>query len=128
MNLIANTGIQLLTVPLEINMNDNFKMFFHEWFDLTDEQLKLEIAHHFSEDEIWVKKKDLHNLLGLGLTDGKVGRFEDGIFKPYNWEEIKGDFFSEGNKPIVPMESDGDNSDCFQISVNRFRWDKFENQ
>lgn len=128
MNLIANTGIQLLTVPLEINMNDNFKMFFHEWFDLTDEQLKLEIAHHFSEDEIWVKKKDLHNLLGLGLTDGKVGRFEDGIFKPYNWEEIKGDFYSEGNKPIVPMESDGDNSDCFQISVNRFRWDKFENQ
>jgi hypothetical protein len=128
MNLIANTGIQLVTVPFEVNLNDNFKMYFHEWFDLKEEQLKLEIAHHFTEEEIWVNKKNIYNLFGLGLTDGKVGRIEDGVFKPYSWEDIKDDFFSEGNETITPMETDGDISNCFQISVNRFRWDKFENE
>ena len=60
MNLIANTGIQFFTIQLEINLNDNFKMYFHEWFDVNDEQLKLEIAHNFTEDEIWVSKKDIY--------------------------------------------------------------------
>ena len=62
MNLIANTGIQLFTIPLEIDLNNNFKMFFHEWLDSQDIQLKLEIAHYFSEEEIWVKKFDLSEL------------------------------------------------------------------
>jgi hypothetical protein len=128
MNLIANTGIQLFTVPLEINLNDNFKMYFHEWFDVSDEQLKLEIAHNFTEDEIWVSKKDIYNLLGLGLTDGKVGRIEEGVFKPYKWEDIKSDFISEGNNPITPMETDSGESDCFQITLSRCRWEQFENQ
>ena len=127
MNLIANTGIQFFTVPLEINLNDNFKMYFHEWFDMKDEQLKLEIAHNFSEDEIWVSKKDIYNLLGLGLTDGKVGRIEDAVFKPYKWEEIKDDFFSDENQTITPMESEDGGSDCFQMTLNRCRWEKFEN-
>jgi hypothetical protein len=128
MNLIANTGIQIITVPMEINLNDNFKMYFHEWFDVQDEQLKLEIAHNFTEDEIWISKKDIFNLLGLGLTDGKVGRMEDGVFKPYKWEEIKNDFISEGNQLITPMETDAGESDCFQMSLGRCRWEKFENQ
>jgi hypothetical protein len=128
MNLIANTGIQFFTVPLEINLNDNFKMYFHEWFDVADEQLKLEIAHHFPEDEVWVSKKDIYNLLGLGLTNGKVGRNEDGVFKQYKWEEISSDFFSEGNQIIIPMESEEGGSNCFQVNHNRCRWENFENR
>ena len=77
-NLIANTGIQLLAVPLEINEDDNFKMYFHEWYDTDDEQLKLEIAHFFPEEEIWVKK---HHLSLLGYVS-------NGIVKD-NWENIK---------------------------------------
>lgn len=127
MNLIANTGIQFFTVPLEINLNDNFKMYFHQWFDTKDEQLKLEIAQYFSEDEIWVSKKDIYNLLGLGLTDGKVGRIEDGVFKPYKWEEIEDEFFSDGNQTITPMESEDVGTDCFQMTPNRCHWEKFEN-
>jgi len=127
MNLIANTGIQFFNVPLEINLNDNFKMYFHEWFDVEDEQLKLEIAHNFSDDEIWVSKRDIFNLLGLGLTEGKVGKIEEGVFKSYKWEEIKDDFFSEGNKIITPMESEAGGSDCFQITNSRCRWENFEN-
>ena len=128
MNLIANSGIQLFTVPMEINLNDNFKMYFHEWFDVEDEQLKLEIAHNFTEDQIWVSKKDIFNLFGLGLTDGKVGRNEDGIFKPYKWDDIKSDFNLEGKIPITPMAAVTGELDCFQISVARCRWEKFENQ
>jgi len=126
MNLIANSGIQFLTVPIEINLNDNFKMYFHEWFDVEDEQLKLEIVHNFSENEIWVKKYDLA-LLGY-LTDGKVGRFDDnGKFKAYKWEDISDDFFSEGNQTIIPMATDDGGTDCFQINTNHCRWEKFEN-
>ena len=128
MNLIANSGIQLFTVPMEINLNDNFKMYFHEWFDVEDEQLKLEIAHNFTEDNIWVSKKDIFNLLGLGLTDGKVGRNDEGVFNPYKWEDIIGDFISDGNNPITPMETDSGESDCFQITTRSCRWEKFENQ
>jgi hypothetical protein len=127
-SLIANTGIHFFTIPLEINLDDNFKMYFHEWFDTEVEQLKLEIAHNFSEDEIWVSKKDIFNLLGLGLTDGKVGSIEDGVFKPYKWEDIKNDFFSEGKQTITPMESDNVGTDCFQITNLRCRWEKFENR
>jgi hypothetical protein len=128
MNLIANSGIQFLTFPLEINLNDNFKMFFHEWFDIDQEQLKLELAHNFTDEGIWVSKKDIYNLLGLGLTEGRVGTFIDGRFKPYKWEDIKSDFFAEGNKPITPMETQSGESDCFHITPNRCRWEKFENK
>jgi hypothetical protein len=116
MNLIANSGIQFLTTPLEINLNDNFKMYFHEWFDIADAQLKLEISHFFPEEEIWVKKHDL-SLLGYApngiLTD--------------SWDTIKGDFEEEGYSPISIDTDRPEDSGCFQVSVNRIKWDKFEN-
>ena len=61
MNLIANTGIQYFTIPSEINTSDNFKMYFHKWFVVEEKQLKLEIAHFFSGDDLWIKK--------IGLTE-----------------------------------------------------------
>lgn len=126
MNLIANTGIQLFTIPLEINLNDNFKMYFYESFNMRDEQLNLEIAHKFTEDDVWVKKRDL-SLLGY-LTDGKIGSLENGNFKAYKWDDIKNDFFNEGNSLITPMGSEGEEEDCFQVTLNRCRWEKLENQ
>jgi hypothetical protein len=128
MNLIANTGIQFYTVPLEIDSNDKFRMYFHEWFDTVDEELKLEIAHNFPEDDIWVSKKDIFYLLGLGLTDGKVGRDDNGVFKPYKWDEIESDFISEGHSVITPMVNNNGESDCFQLSTGRIKFEKFENQ
>lgn len=115
-NLIVNTGIQLLTVPLEINLNDNFKMYFHEWYDIADAQLKLEISHFFSEGEIWVKKHDL-SLLGYA---------PNGIVAD-NWETIKNDFEEEGYSPIPIDTERPEDSGCFQESINRIKWDKFEN-
>jgi hypothetical protein len=117
MNLIANTGIQLFTVPLEINLNDNkFKMSFHEWLDTQDAQLKLEIAHYFSEEEVWVKKHDLSEL-GY-VKDGKVTK---------QWEAIKEDFDSEGYSTI-PVETERmEDSGCFHESISRIKWERFEN-
>lgn len=125
MNLIANTGLQFFSFPLEIDMNDNEKMYFHEWFDVNDVQRKLEIAHYFSEDEIWVKKHDLHKKLGLAPTRGKVGRYDNGKFIPYTWEEIKDDF---SDSIIKYEESDDGGRNCFPIEVSRCQWDKFENK
>jgi hypothetical protein len=116
MNLIANTGIQFFMERLEINLNDNFKMYFHEWYDTVEGQLKLEIAHFFSEDQIWVRKYDLAEL-GYAMN-GKVSD---------NWETIREDFISDGFKPI-PVETDRpEDSGCFHESINRVKWDKFEN-
>jgi len=123
MNLIANTGIQLFTIPLEINLNENFKMYFYEWRDTENEKLTLEIAHKFSDsgDDIWVKKSDLGE--AGKLVDGEVVRWEDK--KPYKWEEIKDEFLSEGYKPIDPSEIDRNN--CFQVTLGNCNWEKFEN-
>lgn len=116
MNLIANTGIQYYTIPLEINASDNFRMYFHERFDVEDNQLKLEIAHLFSEDDIWVKKKDLSEL----------GYAINGIVEK-NWEEIKLDFINNQKSPIKVDSIDPKDSGCFQESLSRIKWDKFEN-
>ena len=81
MNLIANTGIQLFHEKLQIEPNDKFKMYFHEWYDINDQQLKLELAHYFSDQGLWVKKQ---NLSSLGYV--KNGSVTD------NWETIKPEF------------------------------------
>lgn len=124
MNLIANTGIHYFTCPLEIDANDTFKMFFHESFDIENEKLSLEIAHYFSEEDVWVKKHDLF-LLGY-LTKGKVGRYENERLVPYKWDDIKTDFYENGKSVISPMESMVDGTDSF--SLNKCRFEKFENK
>jgi hypothetical protein len=126
MNLIANSGIHLYTTSVEFNSNDNLKMFFHEWFDKEDEQLKLEIAHKFTEDgeDIWVRKIDLSKLGYLQLKDeekdGKLMRKGSLIA---NWNDIEEDFRNEG----FNLVSDGD-STCYEVNFNKCFWDKFENE
>lgn len=126
MNLIANSGIQYFTFPMEIDINSNFKMSFHESFDMENEKLSLEIAHYFSDEEVWVKKHDLF-ILGY-LLDGKVGRLDNDKFITYKWEDVKSDFLDNDFKQIYPMESEEGGSDTFSISLNRCRFEKFENK
>jgi len=119
MNLIANTGIQLFTIPLEIDLNNNFKMFFHEWLDSQDVQLKLEIAHYFSEEEIWVKKFDLSEL-GYAIQRNNYKITE-------SWDTIKNDDEFNKNSIIKIDTEDPKDSGCFQIGVGRINFEKFEN-
>ena len=115
-NLIANTGIQLLHFPIDIDLNDNFKMYFHEWYDLEDSQIKLELSHFFSDEEVWVKKHDLF-LQGYS-PNGRVTA---------NWATVKDDFKEEGFTPIPVDTERPEDSGCFYQSLNRVRWEKFEN-
>ncbi|MDR2384619.1 MAG: virulence factor SrfB [Tannerella sp.] len=116
MNLIANTGIQFFTVPMEISLSDSFKMYFHEWYDTAEQQLKLEIAHYFSEKDVWVAKRDL----------AELGYAMNGIVAD-TWETIKEDFYADGKKTIQIETDDAADSGCFQASISRNKWDKFEN-
>lgn len=126
MNLIANTGIQFFTIQLEINPNDNFKTFFHEWDDSEKSQLKLELAHYFSDEDLWVKKSDLKDL-GY-LKDGKVVvQDKNGEYRSASWETISKDFYSDGNK-VIPIETEApEDSGLFQMAINKVKWEKFEN-
>lgn len=119
MNLIANSGIQYFSFPIEINKNDNFRMYFHEWFDEQSEELHLEIAHYFSDEDIWVKKFDLTKL-GYAI-------FQNNFNVTENWDSIKEYFFEDGNQPIEVNTNDELDSGCFQISLGGLKWDKLEN-
>ncbi|GHB36331.1 hypothetical protein GCM10008106_17020 [Mongoliitalea lutea] len=116
MNLIANTGIQLFHEKLHIEPNDKFKMYFHEWYDTKDQQLKLELAHYFSDDGLWVKKQNLSSL----------GYVKNGVVTD-NWETIKDDFESDNFKIISIDGSSEDNDGCFDVGLNKVNWAKFEN-
>lgn len=123
MNLIANTGIQYFIIPLEVDLNNNFKMYFHEWLDITEQQKKLEIAHFFAEEEVWIKKHILYgNKLGYATINNNY------IVKD-SWEEISNDEEFEENC-IIPIDTeDTRNSGCFDISANKIKeedWRKFE--
>ncbi len=124
MNLIANTGIQLFTIPLEINLNENFKMYFHEWLDLVDQKKKLEIAHYFPEEDTWIKKHILYgNNLGYATLNNNY-KVTD------SWETISTDEEFDKSCKIQIDTEDAKDSGCFDVSVSKIKeadWNKFEN-
>lgn len=124
MNLIANTGIQLLTIQLEINFNNNFKMYFHEWLDIEERQKKLEIAHFFSEEEIWIKK---HILYGSNLG---YATLNNNYKVTDTWETISADD-EFNNSCRIPIDTEeARDSGCFDLSISKIKesdWVKFEN-
>ena len=62
-NLIANSGIQLLTVPLEINLQEKFALWFHEWPASNDEEWILDLVYELTDDtgSSYYKKKELYD-------------------------------------------------------------------
>ena len=43
--LIANSGIQMFTFKLKLDIQNKFKMWFHEWYDTSNGQWRLDLAH-----------------------------------------------------------------------------------
>jgi hypothetical protein len=105
MNLIANSGIQLQAFSIKIDKKSAFKMLFHEWFDLQEGLLKLEIVENIStEDEnIYVKKYDLFKEGYLINPDAKL-----------DWDKISQD----GIKPLRKGDEmcQGIRGDIFKMS------------
>ena len=62
-NLIANSGIQLLTVPLEINLQEKFAFWFHEWPASSDEEWILDMVYELTDDNgsTFYKRKELYD-------------------------------------------------------------------
>lgn len=119
MNLIANTGIQLFSLPVTFDSNNQFRMYFHEWLDVAEQQKKIEIAHYFPDAEIWVKKFALANLgyaIGGDVTE--------------SWEDIRLDEEFDERSIIRIDTEDAVDSGCFDLTVGQIRkeeWEKIEN-
>ncbi len=119
MNLIANTGIQFFSFPVTFDVNNRFRMYFHEWFDVNEQQKKIEIAHYFPEAEVWVKKfalADLGYAIGGDVTE--------------SWENIRADEEFDERSIIQIDTEDAIDSGCFDITVGQImngEWGKLEN-
>ena len=70
--LIANSGVQLLTFRMKLNIQDKFKMWFHEWYDTTNGQWRLDLAHEITTEDnvLFYKKHDLYD--GGYLNDSTI--------------------------------------------------------
>lgn len=49
-SLIANSGIHITTFPLEIRIKEKFSLWFHEWYDTTNGEWILDLAHEVTTD------------------------------------------------------------------------------
>lgn len=60
-SLIANSGIHITTFPLEIKTKEKFSLWFHEWYDTTNGEWILDLAHEVTTDtnRYFFKKKKL---------------------------------------------------------------------
>ena len=59
--LIANSGIQMFTFRLKINTQDRFKEWFHEWYETSTGEWKLELVTEVRTDDscVYYKKAEL---------------------------------------------------------------------
>lgn len=118
--LIANTGIQLVSLQVEIDVQARSSLMFYEEYDVVNGRRSLDLVHEIhSEDEIRVYKKS--ELLRNGfLAPGESPSFED--------------IEDEDGGGIKPMCIDGDaepgysgNFYKFQFTNNNSCIDKYEN-
>jgi len=82
-NLIANSGIQFLTVPLEINMQEKFALWFHEWPTSSEEEWVLDLVYELSGEDStsYYKKKDLYD---KGFLAESMGEFDENDLREKN--------------------------------------------
>ena len=107
-SLIANTGIQMFTLSLEIDKEDKFKSWFHEWYDKDEGKYKLEpvLELRFDDDEMdpsYYSKPELYKMSLLGDID----KLDKKKLEAY------------GINPLPELcedEEDGDNCGLFNIS------------
>ena len=109
----------MLTVPLEINLQEKFTMWFHEWSSSSGEEWVLDLVHEMTDDNgtSFYKKK---------------GLYEGGFFA-----ESQGDFTEQDlrAKNIFPLRKDdemmpGVTGEIYKLTFTDTRnntLDKFEN-
>ncbi len=81
--LMANSGIHLYTFSLEVNREDRYKLWYHEWEDTARKKWALEPVYELrtEEDYYYYKKKELHTngYLGSDVEITVKDLYADGI-------------------------------------------------
>ena len=76
--LIANSGIQLNSCEVTIDLNSQSRYYFHEWFDEEEVQTNLEFAYYLRESENFVRLADMESC-GFIDREGKLRRSEEEV-------------------------------------------------
>lgn len=60
--LIANSGIQIITFPLNINTQERFKLWYHEWYDTENGECRFDSVYELRTDDecYYYNKQKLH--------------------------------------------------------------------
>lgn len=115
-SLIANSGIQLYTSTVEIDLNAVSKHLFHEWFDEELVETNLEFVYQMKQSQKIVRLSDLEECRFIS-PDGKLTVTEEEVFANPNIE--------------VLFDGDINDSDDFftmKLSDNRSKLDSLLNQ
>ena len=72
-SLIANSGIQLQTVPLHIDFENYDKnLLFHEWYDEDLSQFNLELAYYLKQNKKSIKRSQLESTKFIDAASGEL--------------------------------------------------------
>lgn len=110
--LIANTGIHMTTFPLEINSQEKYKMWFHEWYDTANGRWKLDLVHEYTTEDglAYFKKYDL---------------FEKGYLSQSNEEYELSALIADG---LNPLKIDSENSEGVKGDIFKLAFSDKENK
>lgn len=117
-SLIANSGIQMFTFRLRLNLQDKFKMWFHEWYDTSNGQWRLDLVHEVITDDT-ILYYDKHELFDGGYLNGPTIEYDpielknDGItplrIDDEMYEGVRGELykltFSDKHNALVHFEN-----------------------
>ena len=85
--LIANSGIQLYTCDIELDLASSPRQLFHEWFDEEEVQTNLEFAYQLRESGKVVRMADLEKYRFID-DDGRLNVTEQEVLANPNIEVI----------------------------------------
>lgn len=117
-SLIANSGIQMFTFKLRLNLQDKFKMWFHEWYDTSNGQWRLDLVHEVITDDTMLYY-DKHELFDGGYLNDPTIEYDpielknDGItplrIDDEMYEGVRGELykltFSDRHNALVHFEN-----------------------
>lgn len=102
-SLIANSGIQVFTFPITINMQEKFKIWYHEWYDTEKGEWRLDPVYELwtEEDRFFYNKKQLHSggyfadpTIEIDVNDLKNDNILPLRIEDYMCDGVKGEVFN----------------------------------
>lgn len=102
-SFIANTGIHVITIPLSINTQESFKMWYHEWYDTANGEWVLDPVYELKTENscIYYNKHKLYRsgYLSDASTQIDVTELKNEGIMPLriddtNCQGVKGEIFN----------------------------------